>query len=234
MTDNQLFSENVFQPVSICKEYITFDALYKNVFVNDVEEIDESEVVDKVLKGAVVVFLSNTEKILSVDLLKFNMRTPSEPPTSPVIMGPREGFTEDIKTNISLIRRRFYSEKLVFEQCVVGSVSKTQVALAYIDGIADDKIVSKIKKRLKEIKIDGIVDSYYLLTLLSDRPNSLFKQIGCAEKPDIVAAKMLEGRVAVIVDNSPIVLTIPFVFLEDLQSSNDYYTNNIYSTLLRF
>ena len=78
------------------------------------------------------------------------------------------------------------------------------------------------------------MDSYYLLSLLASRPNSVLKQVGCAEKPDIIAAKMLEGRVAIIVDNSPIVLTIPFVFLEDLQNSNDYYINYIYSTFIRF
>ncbi len=233
ITDNLIFSQAIFEPVSKWKGEFSFETLCQIVEANDVAEIEQNEVIEKVLKGSVVVFVSNSNKILAIDIQKYNMRTPTEPPTSPVIMGPREGFTEDMKTNMTLLRRRFYSSQLVFEQTEVGSTTKTQVILAYLDGIVDMKIVKQIKKKLQSIKIDGVVDSYYLLSLLSNRPNSLFKQIGNTEKPDIVAAKMLEGRVAVIVDNSPIVLTIPFVFLEDLQNSNDYYTNYIYSGFLR-
>ena len=233
ITDNLIFSRAIFEPVSKWKGEFSFETLCQIVEANDVAEIEQNEVIEKVLKGSVVVFVSNSNKILAIDIQKYNMRTPTEPPTSPVIMGPREGFTEDMKTNMTLLRRRFYSSQLVFEQTEVGSTTKTQVILAYLDGIVDMKIVKQIKKKLQSIKIDGVVDSYYLLSLLSNRPNSLFKQIGNTEKPDIVAAKMLEGRVAVIVDNSPIVLTIPFVFLEDLQNSNDYYTNYIYSGFLR-
>ena len=92
-----------------------------------------------------------------------------------------------------------------------------------------DKVCQKIEK----ISIDGIIDSFYVLSFLQDRPNSLFKQIGNTEKPDVVSAKMLEGKVAIIVDNSPIVLTVPFVIFEELQNSNDYYTNHHYSSLVR-
>ena len=90
-----------------------------------------------------------------------------------------------------------------------------------------------VTKKIQEIKIDGIVDSSYILEFLQERPNSLFKQIGNTEKPDIVTAKLLEGKVAIIVDNSPIVLTVPFVLIEDLQNSNDYYTNHHYSSIVR-
>ncbi len=234
MTDNAIFSGYIFEPLAKFEGELNFEELKKTIRPNDVTEIKEDEIVKNVLKGAVVIFLENSEQILSADILKFNMRPPSEPPTSPVIMGPREGFTEDYKTNITLIRRRFHDENLALESVLVGEETQTQVILAYLDGVVDKKLVKKIKKKLEDIKIDGIVDSYYLVTLLSSRPNSFLKQVGSAEKPDIIAAKMLEGRVALIVDGSPIVLTIPFVFLEDLQSSNDYYTNYLYSTLIRF
>lgn len=234
ITDNQIFSEAIFEPVARYDGKISFETLSQIVRANDVVEIKEDEVIENVLKGGVVIFLSDSPKILAIDILKYNTRAPQEPPTSPVIMGPREGFTEDFKTNITLLRRRFHSEKLVIENTFVGDNTNTQVVIAYLDGVADKKIVKQVKKRLEEIQIDGVVDSYYLLSLLSNRPNSFLKQIGSSEKPDIVAAKMLEGRVALIVDNSPIVLTVPFVFLEDLQNSNDYYTNYIYSTILRF
>lgn len=234
ITNNEIFSEALFEPISNYLGEINFEVLSQIVQANDVVEIKQGEVIENVLKGAVVIFLSNSDKILAVDILKYNTRAPQEPPTSPVIMGPREGFTEDFKTNITLLRRRFHSEKLVLKNTTVGDNTGTQVVIAYLDGVADKKIVKEVQKRIEEIKIDGVVDSYYLLSLLSNRPNSFLKQIGCAEKPDIIAGKMLEGRVAIIVDNSPIVLTVPFVLLEDFQNSNDYYTNYIYSTILRF
>lgn len=233
ITDNLIFSTAIYDPILKFQGDLSFDNLTQIIKCNDVSVVKKDEVISKILKGSVIILLSNSEEFLAIDILKFNMRTPSEPPTSPVIMGPREGFTEDLKTNITLIRRRFYSQQLVFEQTTIGEETQTQVVLAYLNDVVDKKIVKEIKKKLSQIKIDGVVDSYYLLSLLSNRPNSLLKQIGNSEKPDIVAAKMLEGRVAVIVDNSPIVLTIPFVFLEDLQNSNDYYTNYIYSGFLR-
>ncbi len=233
ITDNLVFSQSIFEPISNFEGELTFDVVKQIVKSNDVSDAKEQQVVEKILKGGVAVFLSNSEQYLIIDIQKYNTRAPSEPPTSPVIMGPREGFTEDLKTNMTLIRRHFYGEELVFEEMLIGEMTKTQVVIAYLDGVASKDIVKEIKKKLKKVKIDGVVDSYYLISLLSNRPNSILKQVGNSEKPDIVASKMLEGRIALIVDNSPIVLTIPFMFLEDLQSSNDYYTNYVYASLLR-
>ncbi len=233
ITDNLVFSQSIFEPISIFEGEISFDVVKQIVKSNDVAVAEEKQVVEKILKGGVAVFLSNSEQYLIIDIQKYSTRAPSEPPTSPVIMGPREGFTEDLKTNMTLIRRHFYGEQLIFEEMLIGEMTKTQVVIAYLDGVASKDIVKEIKKKLKKVKIDGVVDSYYLISLLSNRPNSILKQVGNSEKPDIVASKMLEGRIALIVDNSPIVLTIPFMFLEDLQSSNDYYTNYVYASLLR-
>ncbi len=234
MTDNLIFSQALFEPISNFEGEISFEVLSDIVKANDVEKCEKQDFISKILDGAVLIFLSNSENVLAVDILHFNTRAPQEPPTSPVIMGPREGFTEDYKTNMTLLRRRFHSEELVFEELTVGKSTQTKIVISYLDGIADKNIVKEVKKKIESIDIDGIVDSYYLIDLISNRPNSILKQIGQSEKPDIISAKMLEGRVAIIVDNSPIVLTVPFVFLEDLQNSNDYYTNYTYSTLLRF
>ena len=125
------------------------------------------------------------------------------------------------------------SKNLVLKSFNVGSESQTKLAVTYLKDVANKKIVDKVIKKIKSIKIDGIIDSYYVLSFLEEHPNSLFKQIGNTEKPDIVASKLLEGKVAIIVDNSPIVLTVPFILIEDLQSSNDYYTNHHYASVIR-
>ena len=233
-TDNLIFSTAIYQPISSYEGKLDFDVIKKLVQANDIKEIKKEEIVDNILKGGVVILTNNSNKILSVDIQKFNARAPSEPPTTPVIQGPREGFTEDIKTNIGLLRKRFYSADLVLKNLTVGKRTQTQIIIAYLDSVVDKRIVKEIEKKLKKIDIDGVVDSYYLIPFLIDRPNSLFKQVGNTEKPDIVCAKLLEGRVALMVDNTPMVLTVPFVLLEELQNTNDYYTNYIYSTLLRF
>ncbi len=235
MTDDALFSDAIYKPIKEFKGEITVENLINRILINGaVNEIKQEEVIDKILKGNVVIFLSNDEKIIAADIEDFIMRVPTEPPTSPVIRGPREGFTEDIKTNISLLRRRFYTKEFVVKSYSVGKYSQTKVCLVYLNGIADQKIVQEIEKKIKKIDIDGVVDAYYVGKFLEERPKSLFKQVGNAEKPDIIAGKILEGRVGIIVDGSPIVLTFPFVFFEDMQNSNDYYTNNHYATYIRF
>ena len=168
-----------------------------------------------------------------MDLKKFDSRSISEPPTSSVIKGPREGFTESIKTNLSLLRRRIISPHLKIEITTVGKQSKTSVAFCYMANIANDGIIDKIRKKLNSVSIDNIPDSAYLQKILSDRKNSLFKQVGTTEKPDIMVAKLMEGRVAIIVDGSPLALTAPYILLEDFQSSEDYYKSTYKANMER-
>lgn len=234
MSNGDLFAEGVYKPVSEYQGEVNLENLQNEILrPNDIKEIEESEIESNIVKGAIILFIEKQEKAIAIDIQKYPTRTPSEPPTSPVIMGPREGFVEDIKTNISLMRRRLASKDLVMKQLKVGKYSSTQVMITYVNGIADPKIVKQVEERLKEVNIDGVIDSYYLIAFLQERQNSIFRQVGMAEKPDIIASKLLEGKVAIIVDNSPIVLTVPFILFEDLQNSNDYYTNHHYSSFIR-
>ncbi len=235
MIDAELFSQAIYLPIQQWQGQIDISSLINKILKNNgVEEVAESEIEKNILDGKVILFSDFFEGYISVDITKYPTRTPSEPPTSPVIQGPREGFVEDFKTNMTLLRRRLHTKDLVFSTLIVGEKSQTKVVVSYIDGVADKRVIREVKKKIENIKIDGVVDSYYILSYLEKRPNSLFKQIGNSEKPDIVAAKMLEGKVAIIVDNSPIVLTVPFILMEDMQSSNDYYTNHHYASLVRF
>ncbi len=232
MVDNALFVDGICKPIIHCKN-LSFNNLISCISVSEVTQIENNQALNKILQGNVVLIISGEEKLLAVDILKYPARVPSEPPTSSVIQGPREGFTEDIKTNITLIRRRFYNKNLVLKDLFVGRYSNTRITLAYLNGVADDKVVKDITDRLNKIDVDGIIDSYYIIKYLEKHPKSLFKQVGSMEKPDIIAGKILEGRVAIIVDGSPIVLTLPFLFFEEVQSSNDYYNSYIYSSFIR-
>ena len=164
---------------------------------------------------------------------KYNERSITEPPTSTVLSGPRKGFVENLQMNVSCIKEIIASKDLKVKYLKVGQYTNTDIAIVYISSVCDKNIVKQIEEKIKSIKIDGILDSYYVASFLEIKPHSIFKQVGRAEKPDMVSAKLLEGRVAIIVNGSPIVLTLPFILLEDLQSSDDYYSNNVKASIIR-
>ena len=192
-----------------------------------------SQLIDEVLSGSAVLIAEGISSGLAFGLKKFEKRAISEPPTSTVIKGPREGFVENIAVNVSLMRRKIKSPDLKFENATVGKYTQTPIVLCYIKGIADPKLIRLIRERLKKIDIDAVLDSSYISKLIGDHTTSLFKQVGNTEKPDILAGKILEGRVAIIVDGSPIALTIPYLLIEDFQSASDYYNSPYSATFAR-
>lgn len=186
-----------------------------------ISDIDEA--VTYILKGYCGMVFENSKNILLLNVQNFQSRTISEPPTSTVLKGPREGFTESVQTNLMLLRKRLINPNFTIEEICVGKYSKTRVCVCYINGIADANLVKKVKDKISQINIDGVIDSYYIQNFIEDKGHSLFKQVGNTEKPDIAVAKMLEGRIVITINGSPVALTLPFIFLEDLQSANDYY-----------
>ena len=201
--------------------------------VSEVEPIDEEpEAMESLLSGDLLLFVG--DKLLRINARKYDKRAVAEPPTETVMRGPREGFIEDLKTNLGLIERRLRTPALGIEKYRIGRVSSTTVALVYISTIATPEMIAEVRRRLQRIDIDALIDSHYLQPLLEDHPFSIFQQSGVSEKPDVVCAKLLEGRVAIVVDGSPMVVTVPFMFMENLQSSEDYYERNTFATFLRF
>ena len=191
------------------------------------------EIVDEVVSGGAVVLVDGITQAVAFEVKQFNDRAITEPPTSMVIKGPREGFVENLTVNVSLIRRRLKTPKLQFEQIQVGKYSKTPVSLCYIEGVADKKLVKNLKTKLSKIDIDAVIDSSYVTKFIVEHKRSLFKQVGNTEKPDILVARILEGRVAILVDGSPIVLTVPYLLVEDFQSPSDYYNSPYSATTAR-
>lgn len=232
--DKMLFVQSVLSPLMDYTGVVDCQTLKKQVLKTPEIEIVEKNFIDEIIRNKVLLFIGNQNIALSIDLEFMPMRSPEEPPTSPTINGPREGFTESIKTTTAQIRKRFPTKQLVIKSFYVGNITNTQVCLYYLNDVADKKIVKQISKKINNIKIDGITDSNYIAEFLSNKPNSMFEQFGKNEKPDIVCAKLLEGRIAIAIDGSPIVLTIPYMIFEDLQNSNDYYTNLHYATFVRY
>ena len=124
-----------------------------------------------------------------------------------------------------MIRRKLLTPDLCTEMVRIGRRSDTIVFICYLDSLADEGTVSELKRRLSKIDIDGILDTNYIAEFIRDRPHSIFKTSGTTERPDTVAARLLEGRIAVIADGTPVVLTLPYLFSENFQSDEDYYLN---------
>ena len=196
-------------------------------------ETDLNELINQITKGKAVLMFNGVNVAYLIELDSPKERSLTEPPTSAVLKGPREGFNENLKTNIAVIRKIFSTNSLKTEMLTVGKYTTTQICVMYLNDVADKTIVKQIVNKIKSIKIDGVIDSYYILEFLKPRKQSMFKQIGTTEKPDIACAKMLEGRVVVLVDGSPLAITLPFVLLEDFQAADDYYNISAHATFVR-
>jgi len=188
------------------------------------EEYRIENIVDAILSGDTVILIENIDKGLVFDTKGWPARGVSEPQTETVIRGPRDGFTESVKVNMTLVRRRIKDVNLKIKMKKVGRRSKTSVAIMYIDDIVDKSLVQEVNERLNSIDIDAVLDSSILENLIEDNYLSAFPQIENTERPDSVAAALYEGRIAIIVDNSPFVLIVPATIGTLLQSSEDYYT----------
>lgn len=192
-----------------------------------------NDTVKNILSGSTVILVDGAANILSVTIAGGERRSVTEPVTEVAIRGPREGFTEDINTNISLLRRRLRTPKLKMNSLTIGEVTQTNVTFTYIEGIARKEVIEEVKTRLGRIKIDGVLESGYIEEFIEDEPYTPFPLIQNTERPDVVAANLLEGRVAIFTDNTPFVLIVPIVFWGEIHSNEDYYERFSMSTFLR-
>ncbi|SFM33537.1 spore germination protein KA [Gracilibacillus orientalis] len=199
--------------------------------VNKTSSLDEA--IEKILRGQTAIFIDGFDSALLVNTEHYHSRGVEEPETEATIRGSREGFNEVIRTNTSLLRRKINNPDLVFEEFIIGENTKTKVRVGYIDGIAKEEIVEEVRKRLNSIETDVVLETGYIEQYIEDHPKSIFQTIGNSEKSDKVAAKLLEGRVAILCDGTPFVLTVPYLFIENLQVPEDYYSRTFRSSIVR-
>ena len=193
---------------------------------------DVEDAILHVLSGDVVLLFNDHEKIIYCEVKGFVRRGVGIPVTESVVKGPREGFTELFVDNVSLIRRKIKNSDLKFEPIYVGNKSQTVVCISYIKGIAPDYLIDHVKEIVNKLDLKFILDTNYIEDALRKK-KSVFDTVGYTEKPDEVAAKMLEGRVAILVDGTPFVITVPYFFLENFQAPDDYYLNKYFVNFTR-
>lgn len=189
---------------------------------------------EHVLCGEAVLLINGVKQALFISIKKIEKRSIEESSIETIIRGPQDSFTEDLRTNISLIRRRLKTSKLKMQELKVGRLSKTKVEISYIEGIADISLVEEVKGRIVKINIDAILESGYIEELIEDNRFSIFSQFGYTDRPDKLSSCLLEGQIGIIIENTPIVLIAPHTFFEAMQSSEDYYERGILVSAIRF
>lgn len=185
------------------------------------------------LSGSTALFIADESQAITGSTEGGARRSVMEPSAQLIIRGPRESFTESIGTNAALVRRRVKTPFLRLEAMTIGSLTKTKVAVMYIEGIAKDNIVHEVKERLKAIETDRILESGYIEEYIQDQTFTPFPTVYNTERPDAIAGNLLEGKVAIFVDGTPFVLVVPVTFVQFFQSPADYYQRADIGSFLR-
>lgn len=239
MVDSEQLNDAVIKPVLTnfapnnglsVAEYLETKILY----ARDVKRNGEvAKLIEGMLYGEAILLIDQSVEALSIDVKGWRTRGIKEPEDERVLQGPREGFEEAALLNIAMLRRKLQTPDFCVEMLRMGRRTNTIVFICYLDSLASPETVELIKKRINKIDIDGVLDSNYLAEQIRDSRYSPFKTSGSTERPDTVAARLLEGRIALIVDGSPVVVTVPYLFSENFQSDEDYYLNFIVSSIGR-
>ena len=237
-------SINDFLIESIMKNYALQEKLTREnalkVISNNVAALGSIKLVSdweqlllSLMAGETLILVDGTNEALSVGTKGGETRSIEEPSTQLAVRGSRSGFTESIRTNTALVRRIIKNPDLWLESMKIGEVTQTDVAIMYINGIVNKKIVEELRQRLKRIDIDGILESGYIEQLIEDQTMTTFPTLYHTERPDMVAGNLLEGRVAIFVDGTPFVLIAPTIFIQFFQAAEDYYARFDIATALR-
>lgn len=239
MVDSEQLNDGVIEPLLESSAENASDSIAEYIetqvlCVRDVkQEMNVKKIIEGLLYGEAVLLISDSKTALCIDIKGFKTRGIKEPETERLLSGPREGFEETAMLNLAMLRRKLQTPDLYTEMIRVGRRSNTMVFICYLGTLADKECVGELKKRIQKIDIDGILDTNYIAENIKDNRFSLFKTVGRTERPDVVAARLLEGRIAVIADGTPVVITLPYLFSENFQSDEDYYRNFYISSVGR-
>ena len=236
MGDKILLNDFILETLMIEKDEIKGirDIKDKILTVTDIrEENNLSKAINSVLSGDTILAIETMASCFVIASRLWPVRGVSEPSGETTIRGGRDGFVETLRFNTALVRRRVKDTRFKIISKIFGARSKTDTVVMYIEDIVNKDVLNKLNKRLDRIDIDAVLDSGYIEQLIEDNKWSIFPQVQSTERPDVVAAAIYEGRVAIIVDNSPFALIVPATLANLLQSPDDYYQKWMYGSLVR-
>jgi hypothetical protein len=208
----------------------------KNSIPIEAQDILENydEVKTRVMNGYVLIQLAErSDECLLVNARANKSRQVAPPEVEFSVVGPKEAFIESLDTNLHLVRKRLPIDNLQAIELSVGNVTKTRVVVLYIQGIANEENVNTVIQRISNVQIDQVIDSSYITQLISDNYNSVFPQLIDTERPDRIAAVLVEGKVSILVDGSPHALIGPVTLIEFFSAFEDYFLNSIIASIFR-
>lgn len=211
------------------------DNLFRTYLVAT-EQLDIKDLGDLCLKmqsGFAIILVNGSSSCTAIGVQGFKSRGVEAPVSENDLRGSREGFVEVIRTNMGMIRRRVKSPTLVFEMSQLGDRSHTDICLCYFSDKVSPKLLENVKERLKQVKLNTILESGYIQPFLEGRGGWFFSECGTCERPDSLAAKLYEGRVGVLVDGTPYALVVPYLFIESFQTLDDYTHKPFYAFFIR-
>lgn len=215
-----------------------FDSLQNSISNSNLKIIDSKEEIFYYLaSGFTIILTEDKEQFIAVETRLKLDRGVVESTTETVIRGPKDSFTENHLINMGLIRKRIKDSNLWFDELKIGKRTQTKVNIVYLNDVIEQDKVEKIKKKLNTIDIDGILDGGYIREFLTGKKNYLFPKLLSTERPDLVCSSLLEGKIVILIENSPFALIIPTVFVDFLHSPEDNYQlplNVSLSRIIRF
>lgn len=239
LVDDDIVNKSIIKPLMelshIEMEQPNIDVIRKTcIQIGDIQEFTLfKDMLEAILTGDTVLLIDGVSTGIKMDTKGWPKRAISEPVTETVVKGPRDGFTEDITENIALLRRKIKTTNLKIEDYIFGNITKTSVKISYLEGIVNEKLVDEVKSRIERIDVDAILESNYIEELIEDSPSTLFPLIESTERPDKIAASLLEGRIAIFVDGSCFVLILPVLLVQLIHTSEDYYQRFQFATAVR-
>ncbi|MBW7454091.1 spore germination protein [Paenibacillus sepulcri] len=242
MTRMQSIEDNVLKPLIFnglpqgIDRLQTLSEMFRREWLplSNVKTDDSLEdLVNHILQGSLGILVEGEASALIAQIQDYETRSIEEPKKESTLRGSKEGFVENIQTNTSLIRRRIIHPHLKMESQTIGKYTQTEVVLTYVKGLADEKVLSEVRDKLRKIELDGVIDSAYIEEWLENSSFSIFPQIQNTERPDIVTASLLEGKVALITNGTPFALILPITLWSGLQSADDYFERFVFVILTR-
>lgn len=196
--------------------------------------IDDFNVaVDKVLHGHIVIFFDKWNKAIGYEAIGLETRQVTESTTEPVVQGPREGTVENLKKNLGMLRERLKSSDFKIETLQTGGETKTKVAYGYLEGVVNTEVLAEFQRRIAKLKNEEVLETSYIEEIIEDSVYSPFPQYRYTERTDVATASLLDGKIVVLVEGTGSILICPGLFVELLQSSEDYYQRTVISSLIR-
>ncbi len=245
MVNKEIVAESILNPILVAKDSLIeiksapkkYEYVKSTVLTTTEQyEIENFEkALNLLMSGFSLLFFDGVSKVIAIGIQGFSFRAVAEPATEVTQKGSRESFVENVKVNVTLVRRRLKNTNLKFENLILGSESNTAVTLCYLNNIVSAKLLNEVKTKLKSINLKYILAAEYLIPYLNgNKKLSLFNEVGISERPDTVCGKISEGRIAILVDGVPTALIVPYLFIEYFHTFDDYAQNPLFSTLARW